>query len=261
MKVLNIIDKIYENSHFSTFLVYAIIGLVVLFILVLILGIRDSKKSKEIKVEKEEDVKDITFSLTEELDNIKEDVTFEMPSLTQNLENFKRSLEAEIQKEDIAEVRKTSGLILPKVAKQTKILDLEKIEDTSILPLQENTINQKNTKDVVSSSKADMIEGVLPIEKEIPLIKKETSVVKKEEPFVKKEILSGKDTRMNRFSFLSRKSNKKNEVVLNEESSTDVLSMREGQVKTREMRNQLKFPLNAKRENKGSGMYNMEDDF
>ena len=31
---------------------------------------------------------------------IKEDVTFEMTSLTENLENFKKSLEEEIEKED-----------------------------------------------------------------------------------------------------------------------------------------------------------------
>lgn len=137
MNILSIIDKIYENGHFGTLLTVSIISLIALFIIVYILGVKDKKKQTQVKKEVEEEVKDITFDIPSEIDNIKEDVTFEMPSLTQNLENFKKSLEEEIQKEDMAEVRKTSGLILPKEKKITKILDLDKIEDTSILPAKE----------------------------------------------------------------------------------------------------------------------------
>lgn len=139
MNLLSIIDRIYENSHFGIILSVSILVLFVLFIIVLILGIKDSKKEKKVKkTEIEEEVKDITFDLPPELETIKEDVTFEMPALTQNLENFKKNLEEEIQKEEMAEVRKTSGLILPKEKKTIKILDLEKIEDTRITPIKEN---------------------------------------------------------------------------------------------------------------------------
>ena len=96
MKILNIIDKIYESSYFSKFLVIAIVGLLILFFIVLLLGIKDKNKTKKVKIEKQEEVNDITFEQANEPDNIKEDVTFEIPSLTQNLENFKKNLEKEI---------------------------------------------------------------------------------------------------------------------------------------------------------------------
>ncbi len=134
MEILNIIDKIYESKYFTTCLTFAFVGLIVLFIIVLIIGRRDTKKRNMSYEEQEEDIKDITFNIPEKQENIKEDVTFEMPVLTKNLENFKKNLEEEIQNEDMAEVRKTSGLVKPKVAKATKILDINAIEDTSILP-------------------------------------------------------------------------------------------------------------------------------
>lgn len=134
MNLLNLIDKIYENEHFTTFLIIAFVILFLLFIVVLIIGMKDAKKAKMPPEEKEEDVKDITFDVPKEAESIKEDVTFEMPVLTKNLENFKKNLEEEIQTEDIAEVRKTSGIVLPKTNKAVKILDMNAIEDTSILP-------------------------------------------------------------------------------------------------------------------------------
>lgn len=152
MFLLNIIDKIYENSHFQTTLIAAIIFLVLLFIIVLIIGIKDSKKSKEPKIIAEEDVKDITFDMPKEMENIKEDVTFEMPVLTKNLEDFKKNLEEEIQKEDQIEVRKTSGSTELKETRPIKILDAHEIEDTAIVHLNEL---KEETENKSSSSKEE----------------------------------------------------------------------------------------------------------
>jgi len=149
MNILNIIDKIYENQYFTTFLLVAIIALVILFIIVLIIGIKDAKKNALPKEENVEDLKDVTLKMPEEVEKINEDVTFEMPVLTKNLENFKKNLEEEIQSENIAEVRKTSGVVLPKINKSVKILDMSAIEDTSILPA-----NQDEKKSSKSSEQA-----------------------------------------------------------------------------------------------------------
>ena len=69
---------------------------------------------------------------------IKEDITFEIPKLTQNLENFKKKLEEEIQKEDNAQIRKTTGLTLNKDQKSIKILDRTQIERTTLIPVIKN---------------------------------------------------------------------------------------------------------------------------
>jgi len=122
MKIISLIDKIYENSYFQTFLIGAIILLILLFIIVLIIGIRDAKKGTSPKKENEEDIKDITFDIPTEVENIKEDVTFEMPVLTKNLEDFKKSLEEEIQREDEIKFRKTSGAVKERESKPVKIL-------------------------------------------------------------------------------------------------------------------------------------------
>ena len=161
--ILNIIKRIYESNYFPTLLTYSIIFLVLLFIIVLFLGLKDAKKSKEPKKIVEEETKDITFEQITELDNIKEDVTFEMPVLTKNLENFKKSLEEvkvgksliealeeEIQKEEQFEIRKTSGIIKHKkeFEKTPKVLDKTKIEDTAINPVikEESLIEKKELK-------------------------------------------------------------------------------------------------------------------
>ena len=44
MSILNFIEKLYENSYFTTSLLAATVVLIVLFFIVLILGIRDAKK-------------------------------------------------------------------------------------------------------------------------------------------------------------------------------------------------------------------------
>ena len=134
MNILNIIDTIYESKYFPTILIISIIVLVFLFIAVILLGLKDAKKSKEPHKEQIQDLKDITFDAPTEKEAIKEDVTFEIPVLTKNLENFKKSLEEEIEREEkINVVKKTSN---PKEeAKPTKILDKEKIDNTAVIPV------------------------------------------------------------------------------------------------------------------------------
>ena len=125
--ILNIIDKIYGSSYFSTALIAALIILVILFVVVFIIGKIDAKR-EEIKEEKKEEEKDITFNTIKEEDIIKEDVTFELPSITKNLEDFKTSLEAELNRE--------SELLLPleKSQKPYKVIDVREIENTVVLP-------------------------------------------------------------------------------------------------------------------------------
>lgn len=161
MNVLSIIDKIYESSRFGTFLTVSIIMLIILFCIVLFLGVKDKKKASNKKEKIEEEVNDITFDMPAELENIKEDVTFEMPSLTQNLENFKKNLEEEIQKEEMAEVRKTSGLILPKEKKTIKVLDLEKIEDTAILPIKNDLKEEKGSSEKIDENIEENVDDAI----------------------------------------------------------------------------------------------------
>lgn len=186
MKLLNIIDKIYENNHFTTFLVAAIIVLIILFIIVLIIGLKDAKKSKMPKIENEEDLKDVTFDVPKNAEPIKEDVTFEMPILTQNLENFKKNLEEEIQKEDIAEVIKTSGLILPKENKPVKILEMDEIQDTSLIQtIKEEKIEVLDEESI--SEKNEVLEETTKLTEEKE-IKENKKAPKKDKLFLKKEV-------------------------------------------------------------------------
>ena len=96
MKILNIIETIYESKWFPTILLISILILVVLFIAVIILAKKDAKKDKEPLKETIQDLKDVTFEQPNEKEIISEDVTFEIPILTKNLENFKKTLEEEI---------------------------------------------------------------------------------------------------------------------------------------------------------------------
>lgn len=132
MNVLNIIDNIYENSHFTTALIASVILLVILFVIVLFIGIRDARKDKIKPKMLEEDVNDISFDIIPDVDKVKEDVTFEMPVLTKNLENFKKNLEEEILNEETVMVRK-SNKVEEEEKKIVKVLDMDEIKDTSIL--------------------------------------------------------------------------------------------------------------------------------
>ena len=133
MNVLNIIDTIYESKWFPTILIISIIILVVLFIAVILLGIKDSKKGKEPKKEKLQDLKDVTFEAPTEKEAISEDVTFEIPVLTKNLENFKKSLEEEIEREEKVHVIKETSKEESK--KKTKVLDKDEIDNTAVIPI------------------------------------------------------------------------------------------------------------------------------
>lgn len=131
IEILNIIDKIYESKYFTTVLISAVIVLVVLFVAVLILGIRDANRLKNPKRKDEDDIKDITFDVPSDALEVKEDVTFEMPALTKNLEDFKKSLEEEIQREDEASILSESSN--PKEVRPVKITDVKEIENTAVM--------------------------------------------------------------------------------------------------------------------------------
>lgn len=148
--ILNIIDKIYENRNFTKYLVIAFIILILLLIIVYIIGKIEYKIKNAPKKEIEEDIKDITFDLPSEQNNIKDDVTFEMPVLTRNLEEFKKSLEEEIEKEEKINVRKTSGVKVKEETKSIKILDKEVIDDTAIVSLKNIEIANQNAKQINS---------------------------------------------------------------------------------------------------------------
>ena len=127
MNILNIIDDIYSSEYFTTGLVIAIAILVVLFVVVLIMGVIDNKK-EEFKKNKKMEEKDITFSEIKEEDKVKEDVTFEFPTITKNLEDFKLSLEDELNKSV------DSMLPLEKSLKPYKVIGVNEIEDTVVIP-------------------------------------------------------------------------------------------------------------------------------
>ena len=127
--LLNIIDKIYSSEYFTTGLIIAIVVLMVLFTIVFIMGMIDNKK-EELRKQKEQETEnqDITFSDIKEEDKIKEDITFEFPSITKNLEAFKKSLEEELDQD------KDNLLPLEKSQKPYKVLSVSEIEDTTIIP-------------------------------------------------------------------------------------------------------------------------------
>ena len=130
--IMNIIDKIYSNGHFTTILIGAIAFLVVLFIIVLYLGIKDAKKAKE-PAPKEKEEKDITFEeIPQEQKEIAEDVTFEMGTITKNLEDFKKGLEEELQNaptEDIEPIKEEVPVEEPK-EKEEPVQSEEEVEDS-----------------------------------------------------------------------------------------------------------------------------------
>lgn len=157
--ILNIIDKMYENSNFKKYLIIAFIILILLLIIVYIIGRIEYKKKNAPKKETEEELKDITFDLPPESANIKEDVTFEMPVLTRNLEDFKKSLEEEIEKEEEIMVRKTSGAKVEKETKAIKILDKDVIEDTAIVSLKNIELANQD-KDIKLNKEANTAKAI-----------------------------------------------------------------------------------------------------
>lgn len=137
-------SDIYENANFTKYLIIAIIILALIFAIVFLLGLRDLRKSNEPEKVSDEDMKDFSFDIPENVEQIKEDVTFEMPSLTKNLQDFKKSIEEEMQKEnkEVAIKTEIKDKSLEENSKPYKILDIDEIEDTSIIPKISN--NDKN---------------------------------------------------------------------------------------------------------------------
>ena len=160
MEILNFFNKIYSNANFPTYLIATFAILVVLFLIILILGLKDSKKILT-RVKDPEDYEVISFDLPKEADQIKEDVTFEMPLLTKNLAEFKRSIELEISNnmhspEVEPEYKENTNLI----KKPTKVLDIDEIEDTTILPTYPKESNQAFT----TLEETEKLEIILPRE-------------------------------------------------------------------------------------------------
>lgn len=166
MNILNIIDKIYENKYFATILLVAVIVLVILFFLVFLVGLKDAKKAKQPKKQVEEEVKDITFDAPKEVEPVKEDVTFEMPVLTKNLEDFKKSFEEEIVKDQEIEVRTTKHVSLEEATKPVKILDIGVIEDTAVIPniISEDDLPKMNVQPELPIIKKGLEEKALKVE-------------------------------------------------------------------------------------------------
>lgn len=128
MCLLNIIDKIYSNSHFTTILVVSIIILIILFGIVLFLGIRDAKGENKKDKNKKEELKDITFGPIDVKEKVNEDVTFEMPSITENLENFKKNLEEELKQDENKDgAEPEEG--------PYKVTEVNEIENTTAIPV------------------------------------------------------------------------------------------------------------------------------
>ena len=132
MKLLNIFEKLYNHPNFNTILLWLIIISIIVFALILFLGLRDKNK-EEREALKEEEPEDITFTEIDEKDKIKEDVTFEMPTLTKNLVDFKKNIEEEIENSDNVDITPENNEKVEEDTKSIKVLDINEIEDTAIL--------------------------------------------------------------------------------------------------------------------------------
>ena len=132
MKLLNIFEKLYNHPNFNTILLWLIIISIIVFALILFLGLRDKNK-EEREALKEEEPEDITFTEIDEKDKIKEDVTFEMPTLTKNLVDFKKNIEEEIENSDNVDIAPENNEKVEEDTKSIKVLDINEIEDTAIL--------------------------------------------------------------------------------------------------------------------------------
>ena len=132
MKLLNIFEKLYNHPNFNTILLWLIIISIIIFALILFLGLRDKNK-EEREALKEEEPEDITFTEIDEKDKIKEDVTFEMPTLTKNLVDFKKNIEEEIENSDNVDIVPENNEKVEEDTKSIKVLDINEIEDTAIL--------------------------------------------------------------------------------------------------------------------------------
>lgn len=194
MYLLNIIDDIYSNPYFTTVLVVAIVVLIILFIIVLILGIKDSKKLHEIPEEtNEKDIKDITFEPIPDTEKIKEDVTFEMPSLSKNLEDFKKNLEDELLKES---------------NRPFKVVGVNELEDTIVQPV----ISEEQIKEVIKESKSETnLSNPTPLINEI------------KEEIKRPEIIEPKETKVKELTELTHEINKENHTENNSNESIPVI--------------------------------------
>lgn len=134
MGILNMFGSIYENKVIMKTFAIIVAFLLVIFFVVLCIALIEKRKRLHPK-NVEEELKDISFEMPKEEDIVKEDVTFEMPSLTKNLEDFKKNIEEELKKEELeANVIETS--VKPKNKEETtktyKIIGAKEIDDESL---------------------------------------------------------------------------------------------------------------------------------
>lgn len=153
MNVLNIIDKVYESKYFTTIIAVATILLTILFVIVLIMGMVDKRRKLHPRKPKKEEFEKITFEQLNEEDNtIKEEVTFEIPVLTENLENFKKSLEEEMSKDETIDFQEQANdnEAPQKIEKSVKIFDINEIEKNELVfpGLKDEEPKQENKKEI-----------------------------------------------------------------------------------------------------------------
>lgn len=160
--ILDIFNKIYSAANFSTILASSVIVLILLFLIILFLGLKDSHKILQ-KVTIFKNINDFNIDLPKENEEINEDVTFEMSLLTKNLEEYKNNIEKEISNDEITcEVKpevKDESLFTN--TKPFKILDINEIEDTAVLP---TFITESTESDVAftTEEQEEMLDVVLP---------------------------------------------------------------------------------------------------
>lgn len=134
MITLNIINNLYSNDNFVYILTFSFISLLILFFVILFLAYRD--KNKKDKADKTNNNTLKLANNKKKINNkIKEDITFEIPVISENLQQYKESIETSL-KNDIfyREAKPLIQNIKIKSSKNTRVLDIDKIEQTFIEP-------------------------------------------------------------------------------------------------------------------------------
>lgn len=130
MIIMNIINNLFSNDNFVAILTFTFIGLTILFLVILFFAYKDKNKKDKphINILKDDDKKKNNIN-----NKVKEDVTFEMPIISENLRQYKESIEKNLQDNiRFSEAKPLIQNIKLKTPKQTKVLDIDKIEETYI---------------------------------------------------------------------------------------------------------------------------------
>ena len=131
MITLNIISNLFSNDNFIDILTFSFISLVILFFVILYLAYRD--KNKENKTNNS--IIKINDTKKKKNNKIKEDITFEIPVISESLQQYKASIEESLKNNVVYhEAKPAIQNIKIKTPKHTKVLDIDKIEETFIEP-------------------------------------------------------------------------------------------------------------------------------